>query len=157
MDMTQPSQPSILLVDTNAEVIFDTSSDLSAFGYRVLIARSVDQAIAIGRQETFELLLCREPLDIADGTTLLRFLRRNKRLRQLRLVIKRPCQAVGVCLKVIHGEPVYCLGGTASTESMHCILNQTLAMKPPERSHSIQTGMPYLQFNQRRSVRRACT
>ena len=128
MDMTQPSQPSLLLVDTNAEVIFDTSSDLSAFGYRVLVARSVDQAIAIGRQEAFELLLCREPLDIADGTTLLRFLRRNKRLRQLRLVIKQPCQTVGVCLKVIHGEPVYCLGGTASIESMHCILNQTLAM-----------------------------
>ena len=108
--MTQPSQPSLLLVDTNAQVIFDASSELAALGYRVLVAQSVDQAIAIGRQETFKLLLCCEPLDVADGTTLLRFLRRNKRLRQLRLVIKQPCQAVGVCLKVIHGEPVYCLG-----------------------------------------------
>ena len=155
--MTQPSQSSVLLVDTNAEIIFETSSKLAAFGYRVLVAQSVDQAIAIGRQEAFELLLCCEPLDTADGATLLRFLRRNKRLRQLRLVIKQPCQAAGVCLKVIHNEPVYCLGGTASIESMHCILNQTLAMTPPQRSHSIQTGPPYLQFNQRRSVRRACT
>ena len=154
--MTQPSQPSLLLVDTNAQIIFNTSSDLVAFGYRVLVARSVDQAIAIGRQESFELLLCCEPLDIADGTTLLRFLRRNKRLRQLRLVIKQPCQEVGVCLKVIHGEPVYCLGRTASIEAMHCILNQTLAMESPERSHPIQST-PYLQFNQRQPARRSFT
>ena len=153
--MTQPSQPALLLVDTNAEVIFDTSSDLTSIGYRVLAARSVDQAIAISRQETFGLLLCCEPLDIADGVTLLRFLRRNKRLRQLRLVIKQPCQAVGVCLKVIHDEPVYCLGKTASIESMRCILNQTLAMGPSRPSRPIQTT-PYLQFNQRQSVNRIC-
>ena len=154
--MTQPSQPSVLLVDTNAQVIFDTSSELAAFGYRVLVARSVDQAVAIGRQETFELLLCCEPLDIADGATLLRFLRRNKRLRQLRLVIKQRCQAVGVCLKVIHEEPVYCLGGTASIESMHCILNQTLAMEPPQRIHPIQASTAYLRFNHREPSRRGC-
>ena len=147
--MTQPSSTSLLLVDTNAEVIFDTSSDLTEYGYRVLVARSVDQAIAIGRQETFELLLCCEPLDVADGATLLRFLRRNKRLRQLRLVVKQPCQAVGVCLKVIHNEPVYCLGGTASIESMHCILNQTLAMKTSPQIHPVESRTPYLPFNHR--------
>ena len=155
--MTQPSQPSLLLVDTDAEVIFKTSSDLVAAGFRVLVARSVDQAIAIGRRETFELLLCSEPLDVADGATLLRFLRRNKQLRQLRLVMKQRCQAVGVCLKVIHDEPVYCLGRTASIESIHCILNQTLAMQPPQRVHSIENKTPYLQFNHRDSSRRALT
>lgn len=152
--MTQPSPPSLLLVDANAEVVFDTSNELSVRGFRVFVARSVDQAILIGRRETFELLLCCEPLDVADGATLLRFLRRNKQLRQLRLVIKRPCQTAGVRLKVIHGEPVYSLGGTASIESMHCILNQTLAMEPPRRTHRIQTKTPHLQFNQRESLRR---
>ena len=149
----QPSQPSLLLVDTNAEVIFNTSSDLVAHGYRVLIARNVDQAIAIGRKEAFELLLCCEPLDVADGATLLKFLRRNTRLRQLRLVIKQRCQAAGVCLKVIHDEPVYCLGKTASVESMHCILNQTLAMTPPGRTHSTENRTPYLRFNHREPAR----
>jgi len=152
--MTQPSPPSLLLVDANAEAVFDTSNELSVFGYRVFVARSVDQAISIGRREMFDLLLCCEPLDIADGATLLRFLRRNKQLRKLRLVIKRSCQTAGVRLKVIDGEPVYCLGGTASIESIHCILNQTLTMEAPQRTHPIQTKTPYLRFNQRASTKR---
>ena len=94
--MTQPNQPSLLLVDTNMEAVFTTANELSAFGYRVLVATSVDQAIAIGRHETFELLLCCEPLNVADSPTLWRFLRRSKRLRQLRLMIKQPCQALSL-------------------------------------------------------------
>ena len=154
-DMTQPNQPTLLLVDTNAEAVFATANELSVFGYRVLIATSVDQAIAIGRHEAFELLLCCEPLDIADPQTLWRFLRRNKRLRQLRLVIKQPCQLVGVRLKVIYGEPVYCMGKTASIDAIHRVVKQTLAMEisrpQPPRSHA---NVPYLKFNQRERVKR---
>ena len=149
--MTQPSPTSLLLVDTNAEVLFKTSNELAVRGYRVLVARNVDQAIAIGQRETFELLLCCEPLDVADGSTLLRFLRRNKRLRQLRLVLKRCCQTAGVRLKVIHGEPVYSLGATASIESMDCIFGQTLGMEHPSRTHSNgnQSKTKYMRFNHR--------
>lgn len=148
--MTQPSTPSLLLVDNNAEALFKTAKELADLGCRVLVAGSVDQAIQISRRETFELLLCCEPLDFADASTLLRFFRRNKRLRQLRLVIKQPCQVADVCLKVINGEPIYCLGGTVSTESIRCILGQTMAMKPAEHTrHSRHTKIPYLHFNQR--------
>ena len=147
--MTQSTQPSLLLVDTNVEAVFETANDLSAFGYRVLVANSSDQSIAIGRQVIIHLLMCSEPLDIADAPTLLRFLRRNKKLRQLRLVIKRPCQAVGVCLKVIHGEPIYCLGRTASIESIHRIAKQTLAMEAPRpHQYPLQANIPNLHFNQ---------
>ena len=149
-DMTQTTQPSLLLVDTNAEAAFAMASDLSVFGYRVLVANSVDQAIVIGQRETFELLLCCEPLDVADAPALLRFLRRNRRLRQLRPVIKRPCQAVGVCLKVIHEEPVYCLGRTVSVEAIHGIVKQTLAMEAPRpRPYPLQIKTPHLKFGQR--------
>ena len=155
-DMTQTTQPSLLLVDTNAEAAFAMASDLSVFGYRVLVANSVDQAIVIGQRETFELLLCCEPLDVADAPALLRFLRRNRRLRQLRPVIKRPCQAVGVCLKVIHDEPVYCLGRTASVEVIHGIVKQTLAMEAPRpRPYPLQIKTPHLKFGQRDAQRNA--
>ena len=148
--MTQPNQPSLLLVDANTEAVFTTANELSVFGYRVLVATSVDQAIAIGRHETFELLLCCEPLSTADSQTLWRFLRRNKRLRQLRLLIKQPCQAVGVRLKVIYGEPVYCMGKTASIDAIHHVIKQTLAMEAPRLQHSCPHNMvPYLKFNQR--------
>lgn len=153
--MTQPNQPSLLLVDTNAEAIFKTANELAVFGYRVLVANSVDQAIAIGRHEAFDLLLCCESLDVADSQTLWRFLRRKKRLRELRLVIKQPCQAVGVRLKVIYGEPVYCLGKTASIDAIHCIVKQTLAMAAPRpQQPCMQTKLPFLQFNQRESSKR---
>ena len=148
--MTQPNQPSLLLVDTNMEAVFTTANELSAFGYRVMVATSVDQAIAIGRHETFELLLCCEPLNVADSPTLWRFLRRSKRLRQLRLMIKQPCQAVGVCLKVIYGEPVYCMGKTASIDAIHRVIKQTLAMEAPRPQQPCShTKVPYLKFNQR--------
>ena len=156
--MTQPNQPSILLVDNNPEIIFKTANELSVLGYRVLVATSVDQAIAIGRHETLELLLCCEPLDMADSPTLWRFLRQNNRLRQLRLVIRQPCQAVGVRLKVIYGEPVYCMGKTASIDAIHRVIKQTLAMEAPRpqqpRTH---TKIPYLKFNQRDSSKRSPT
>jgi len=148
--MTQPNTPSLLLIDTNTEAIFTTANDLSVFGYRVLVATSVDQAIAISRHKTFELLLCCEPLDVADSPTLWRFLRRNKRLAKLKLVIKQPCQAVGVCLKVIYGEPVYCVGKTASADAIHRVIKQTLAMEAPRPPRPCtQTKIPYLKFNQR--------
>ncbi len=153
--MTQPNQPSLLLVNTNAEAIFETANELAVFGYRVLVANSVDQAITIGRHEAFDLLLCCEPLDVADSQTLWRFLRRNKRLRRLRLVIKQPCQAAGICLKVIYGEPVYCVGKPASIDAIHCIVKQTLAMEAPRpQQPCTQTKIPYLQFNQREPSKR---
>ena len=147
--MTQPNQPSLLLVDTNTQSVFQAANELSVFGYRVLVATSIDQAIAIGRHETFELLLCCEPLDSVDSPTLWRFLRRNKRLRQLRLIIKQPCQAVGVRLKVIYGEPVYCMGKTASIDAIYRVIKQTLAMEAPRPQPCTHTKVPYLKFNQR--------
>ena len=148
--MTQPNQPSLLLVDANADAVITTANELSVICYRVLIDTSVDPAIAIGRRETFELLLCCEPLGVADSPTLWRFLRRNKRLRQLRLVIKQPCQPVGVRLKVIYGEPVYCMGKTASVDAIHRVVKQTLAMEAPRSQQPCtHTKIPYLKFNQR--------
>lgn len=120
--MNHRSPSRIMLVDTRPAMLFDFAGELAEIGFRVMPATGVDQAMEIADREAFDLLLCAVPLDVSEPAMLLRFLRRSKRLRDLRLVVKDSCQSVGVRLTDIAGEPTYSVCDSLPIHVMSCVI-----------------------------------
>jgi hypothetical protein len=122
-----------MLVDTRPAVLFAFAGELAETGCQVTPASGVDQAMEIGEREAFDLLLCSVPLDFSEPAMLLRFLRRSRRLRELRLVIKDSCQGVGVRLTDIAGEPTYSVCENLPIHVLGCVIKHARSL-PSARS-----------------------
>lgn len=126
--MTHRSPTRIMLVDTRPESLFAFANELTGIGFGVTPASGVDQAMEIAEREVFDVLVCKTPLDLGEPALLLRFLRRSKRLRQVRLVVKDSCQCVGVRLSEIAGEPIYSICNSLPVEVVGCIIKHAQAL-----------------------------
>jgi CheY-like chemotaxis protein len=138
--MENGSSIKVLLVDTRPESLFSIANELNELGLQVVAASGVDQAMTIAERTAFAIVVCCQPLDFGDAHLLLRFLRRAKRHRRLRLVITDTCQKVGVRLTNAGGEPIYSISDNLPAKVVDSIIRQTIAMPFLEIAASRRTS-----------------
>jgi len=145
--MTHESQPVILVLDTNPETLFTLANELGSCGYRVLAAQDVDEAIAIGESNAFEILLYRQRSADLQASQLLRYFRRFRHLRQLRLIAISSTQIPGVRLHHRDGESVYSIRSSVSVNAIAGVIRQAMCILPPSYARSgVGVSVPPTHF-----------
>ena len=80
-------QPTLLLVDDEADLLSSLRMDLEGQGYRVLTALDGESALEIARRELPDLLLLDLMLPQLDGYHILKFLKSDERYRKIPVLV----------------------------------------------------------------------